>query len=156
LNADTPLAARLSVLEASFREVASLRMAGVPVLNSRLRVQAVGFAVEAAEPSVAGGVLVTPWFMNLLRLPLAAQAAASLLPAGAKGLRRWGNHEIEFIGAHENTIGGYEMSSLFSPMFEFADQAAAVATAQEVLALLRPLAQPARRGFLFGRSAAAA
>jgi hypothetical protein len=49
-------------------------------------------------------------------------------------------------------------------MFEFADQAAALATAREVLALLRPappaaqaarpdsaLPVPARRGFLFGR-----
>jgi [NiFe] hydrogenase assembly HybE family chaperone len=158
VNPAQGLAARLALLQAVFEDVAATRMAGVPVLNVRLAVQAVGFEPEAADPAVALGVLVTPWFMNLLRLPLDATAQATMAAPGAKREHDCGPHRLEFIGALEPALGRYEMSSLFSPMFEFADQAAALATAREVLAQLRPPAvpQPARRGFLFGRAAAGA
>ena len=69
-EADT-LPERVATLERAFRQVAETRMQGVPLLNAALQVQAVGFAPLADEPGVALGVLVTPWFMNLLRLPLA-------------------------------------------------------------------------------------
>jgi [NiFe] hydrogenase assembly HybE family chaperone len=155
-------------LEAVFADVATTRMAGVPVLHPGLQVRAVGFAPEAGPSPVLCGVLVTPWFMNLLRLPLNAAAAASMLAPGAKAERNVGPRCFEFIGAVEPALGRYEASSLYSPMFEFADQAAALATAHAVLALLRPApatlpststttaasAAPARRGFLFGRTAA--
>ena len=62
--------ARVERLEAVFRDIAATRMVGVPLLHPGLQVQAVGFAPEP-EGSSALGVLVTPWFMNLLRLPLA-------------------------------------------------------------------------------------
>lgn len=154
------LQARCGALEAAYEQIGRTRMAGVPVLNAKLQVQAVGFVVEADEAQVACGVLVTPWFMNLLRLPLDAQVA--MLAVGAKAERDCGPQRFEFIGAFEDAVGAFEAASLYSPMFEFADQAAAVATAQEVLRLLRPLPEPAqpaqaaRRGFLFGRSAVAA
>jgi len=145
------LAARTALLETAFRDIACQRMAGVPVLHARLHVQAVGF--EAAE-GVAVGVLVTPWFMNLLRLPLGDDAA--MLPVGAKADREVGLRRFEFIGAHEPVLGAFEACPLFSPMFDFADQAAAVATAQAVLQQLRPEPVPPLRGFLFGRSASGA
>lgn len=137
------MADRLEALEATFRRIATTRMRGVPVLHAALSVQAVGFALE---PGVAGsapvlmGVLVTPWFMNVLRLPVtlvADEAAAGLLPVGATAVRRYGAHPLDFLGAHEPSIGAFEQASLFSPMFGFADQPAAVATAREVLRLLR-------------------
>jgi [NiFe] hydrogenase assembly HybE family chaperone len=165
MTAAGALAARVGRLEAAFRTVQATRMAGVPVLNPRLAVQAVGFEPAADEPAVALGVLVTPWFMNLVRLPLAAAAEVAMAAPGHKVQRDVAAHSFEFIGAHEEASGGYEASSLYSPMFEFADQAVAVATARAVLALLRPapaapvvpapgLPEPARRGFLFGRAAA--
>jgi len=143
------MAERLETLEATFRRIATTRMRGVPVLHAGLSVQAVGFT---REPVVAGsksasmplpmlmGVLVTPWFMNVLRLPLtsvAEAAMAGLLPVGVTGGRRYGEHHLDFVGAHEPTLGAFEQASLFSPMFSFADQPAAVATAHEVLRLLR-------------------
>ena len=143
------MADRLEMLEATFRRIATTRMRGVPVLHAGLSVQAVGFV---REPVAAGskltpipmlmGVLVTPWFMNVLRLPVtpvADAAAAGLLPVGATAVRRYGAHPLDFLGAHEPSIGAFEQASLFSPRFAFADQPAAVATAQEVLHLLRPL-----------------
>jgi [NiFe] hydrogenase assembly HybE family chaperone len=161
-----------ALLEACFCEIAATRMLGVPVLNPNLRVQAVGFECDAAETDVAVGILITPWFMNLLRMPMNDAAGQGMLAIGIKAERDCGAHRFEFIGSHEAATGAFEAASLYSPMFEFADQAAAVATACEVLKLLRPVAAmqpvdvavavavaveaPARRGFLFGRGAVAA
>jgi len=151
------LATRLQALEAAFRHIAATRMDGVPVLNPRLEVQAVGFEVSE-DGSHALGVLVTPWFMNLLRLPL--QGDVTPLAVRAVAARDIGTRRLDFIGAFEPGVGAFEACSLFSPMFEFANQAAAVATAQEALKELRAAphapALPARRGFLLGRSGAAA
>jgi [NiFe] hydrogenase assembly HybE family chaperone len=161
------LADRVAALEAAFRDIAATRMHGVPVLHADLSVQAVGFEAEV-DGAWALGVLVTPWFMNLLRLPLQAHTPTTLA-VGVSAPRDIGAQRFDFIGAHEGAIGGFEASSLFSPMFAFEDQSAAVATAREVLALLRtpPASAPApvtrkpaevvpsRRGFLFGRTGAA-
>jgi [NiFe] hydrogenase assembly HybE family chaperone len=176
---------RIELLERTFRHIATTRMAGVPVLHAPLQVRAVGFAPLPEAPGWLCGVLVTPWFMNLLRLPLepladiASASAAGCLEVGRDLQRRIGGEALYFVGAHEERLGHFEQCSLYSPMFHFADQAAAVATAAEVMKLLRsppaaepatsssslpvplpspmpspPSAQvnrPARRGFLLGR-----
>lgn len=160
IDHDSTLAAHVAALEAGFRAIASSRMAGLALLHPKLEVQALGFARETLNAEVALGVLVTPWFMSLLRLPLSAAAAPDMLPVGHKLERDCGSRRFEFIGAQEIGLGRYESSSLCSPMFDFADTAAARATALEVLALLRPVPAtsvaptclPARRSFLFGRS----
>ena len=159
---------RVPRLVAAFEQIARTRMAGVPVLNAALSVEAVGFEPQADAAGESGvvGVLVAPWFMNLIWLP--ADAADESHRIGETRLHVLGGARFEFIGAHEPSIGAYSACSMFSPMFEFADQAAARATAQAVLESLRaapmptpapsaPVAEPApaRRSFLFGRSAAA-
>ena len=168
------LAARVARLCHAFEVVQHTRMQGVPLLNPALRVEAVGFAAVEGE-GAALGVLVTPWFMNLVWLPLHADAAQALAvgvaagtaagelwPPGQARLREVGGERFEFIGADEETIGPYALCSLFSPMFEFQTQAVARATAEAVLAALRPApaagpgapsaaSAPARRSFLFGR-----
>jgi [NiFe] hydrogenase assembly HybE family chaperone len=174
---------RVQTLQQAFTHIALTRMAGVPLLHPRLAVQAVGFEPEPGDTGLALGVLITPWFMNLMRLPFTAEAAQALPAPGEHAAITLAGHSLEFIGAHEDRVGRYALCSLFSPMAEFADQAAAVATAREVLALLRPTAPltpvveipaaqaavvaspapavrdtapPARRGFLLGRSSARA
>lgn len=153
------LAHRVQALRQAFEEIARSRMAGLPLVNPRLAVACVGFRAEADE-DLALGVLVTPWCMNLLRLPLRADAVA--LRPGEMGERDCGARRFDFVGAHEHGIGAFEAASLFSPMFEFVDQHAALATAEEALKELRGRfavvlpEQPARRGFLFGRRAGAA
>jgi [NiFe] hydrogenase assembly HybE family chaperone len=150
------LQTQVARLETVFRDIAATRMEGVPLLHAGLQVQAVDFAPEP-EGDFALGVLVTPWFMNLMRLPL---GTAEVLALGQVGPQRLGEHRLRFIGAHEAAFGAYEMCSLASPMFEFADQQAAVATAREVLVRLRSSAttpsapDPRRRGFLLGRGSA--
>lgn len=140
---------------ARFAEIAATRMQGVPVLNAQLSVEALGFAERHDARDGSDGVLgllITPWFMNLLWLP---RDAAAPLAAGAARERRFGERSLSFVGAADERLGAYESCSLFSPMFEFPDQASARATAEQVLALLAEAPPPApllgRRALLFGR-----
>jgi [NiFe] hydrogenase assembly HybE family chaperone len=152
---------RGAALELLFNKIACTRMRDVPVQNPAVRVQAIGFAPAPDEPGILLGVLVTPWFMNLVRLPAqACLPGATLLTTGNKGNRAVGPQSFEFVGAFEPDMGAFEVCSLFSPMFEFANHAAAADTANEILRLLRtPVTStpstaetlPSRRGFLFGR-----
>jgi [NiFe] hydrogenase assembly HybE family chaperone len=152
---------RVAELQALFLHIAATRMDGVPILNPALRVQAVGF--EPVADAAAGiGVLITPWFMNLVWLPLDPETADAAAP-GVTRDRRVGNDVFPFIGASESGFGRYEVCSLFSPMFEFVDHDAALATAMAVLEeLRRPLPAPpkapdrSRRALLMGRDAAGA
>jgi [NiFe] hydrogenase assembly HybE family chaperone len=136
--------ARVAQLERVFAHIGATRMHGVPVLNTALRVQAVGFEVVAeSDKQVLQGILITPWFMNLLRLPLASNKVSVVVP-GSKRCHLCGEQLFEFIAGQEEALGCFEACSLFSPMFEFADQAGAVFTATEILKLLRtPQSQPA-------------
>ncbi len=161
-------AQRVQLLQQCFAHIERTRMAGVPVLNQALHVAAVDFAPEMTpapgSDAVLYGVLVTPWFMNLVRLPMDAAAAAGMAGVGVRVARTLGQREFDFLGCHETQVGAFESCSLFSPMFEFIDQVAAETTAREVLRQLREVsppvtpqpASPARRGFLFGRAKAVA
>jgi len=155
------IAQRVTALQALFSRIAATRMDGVPILNPALRVQAVGFEATA-DSSTAVGVLITPWFMNLVWLPLDPQATDLAAP-GTTRERRVGNEVFSFLGAHEDGFGHYEVCSLFSPMFEFVDHDAAQATALAVLEALRrpvPAQRPqpdrSRRALLLGRGATGA
>lgn len=84
-------------------------MRGVPVLNSALRVEAVGFTPWLGN---CLGVLITPWFMNLMLLPdqggeweelAVGVRVTQVFPSGAYG----------FIVCSEEGIGRYLMCSLF-------------------------------------------
>jgi [NiFe] hydrogenase assembly HybE family chaperone len=155
-------------LEQLFAEIASTRMRDVPVQNTALHVQAIGFAPDPQRAGVWLGILITPWFMNLVRLAsLQVAPQAGFLAERDKAPRQFGNTKFDFIGAFELSMGAFETCSLFSPMFEFANHNAAVATATEILSKLRQTAPapapnpksptaPSRRGFLFGRPAAPA
>jgi len=160
MSAHLQLAERTHALEALFRDIALTRMAGVPVLHPGVRVEAVDFIAHADEGDAqpgALGVLMTPWFMNLVWFPLERHDSAGRV--GVSRSRECGSETFEFITAHEERFGSFEACSLFSPMFQFANHAAARDTAAAVLASLRakPVGSieqpPARRSFLFGRSA---
>jgi [NiFe] hydrogenase assembly HybE family chaperone len=155
---------RVSALVAHFVRVQTERMQGIPLLNPALRVEAVGFewieAEQAAEP-VAEGVLITPWFMSLLRLPSVNGPHGNRV--GRKAVRDFGSERFEFIGAHDPAIGYHETCALFSPMNGFTSQDLARETALASLALVRPVPDasvespvaaeplPARRAFFMAR-----
>ena len=135
---------RVDALTRHFARVQTERMAGLPLLNPALSVEAVGFEWaaqtedEAGSPPVAEGVLVTPWFMSLVRLPLAVLPHGNRV--GCRAVRRFGNERFDFIGGHDEAIGWHETCALFSPMNGFSSQALARETALASLALLRPAA----------------
>jgi [NiFe] hydrogenase assembly HybE family chaperone len=116
-------------LERVFSRIHRERMHGVPILNPALRVQCVGFRPWGEH---CLGVLITPWFLNIVLLPCEPDAWDGLR-VGQKVLHGFPSGPYELIVGHEDDIGRYQMCSLFSPVFEFEDQAAAVAVAEVVL-----------------------
>jgi [NiFe] hydrogenase assembly HybE family chaperone len=150
------LAERLSALELAFNAIAEQRMAGVAVMHPRVHVQADPFVLLDAQ--MALGVLITPWFMNLLRLPLTRSDERRV---GAQATHHIGAHVIEFTSAFEAAIGAFECCSVYSPLTQFEDHAAVHATAQALMRALLPAGaddvKPAlgRRALLFGPRAAA-
>ncbi len=129
------------LLERIFLRIQQERMQGVPILNPRLQVQAVGF-----RPLEDGwcGILITPWFMNLIQLP-ATGTDCSHLRVGAPLSREFPAGAVESIVAHEKELGHYLSCSLYSPTLEFPTQRHAVATAQNFLqTLFEPPAQTHR------------
>lgn len=117
-------------LEAAYRAIRAERMRGVPILNEALDVAAVGFAPWEGRWL---GAMVTPWFMNLMLVPLDAEAWT---PVASGRKRRYGlpAGEYEFIGGDDPLLGEHQMCSLFSPMFDFADMETATLTAKLALA----------------------
>ncbi len=124
-------------LERAFARIERERMRDVPILNPRLRVEAVGFQPWQGHWI---GILVTPWFMNALLLP----GTGDPWPARNTGdAHAWplpiGN--CEFIAGYEEEIGEYHLCSLMSPVLQLEDQEAARIAAQAALDTL--LAPPA-------------
>ena len=136
-------------LEAAFNAILQTRMHDVPVLNPALSVQALEFLRYQQDWL---GVLITPWFMNLLLLPAPDSTWQTQAP-GSKFSRTFPYGVFEFTVANEAPLGVYAVCSLFSPMFQFADQAAAVAAAKAALQglLTSPAPRPvSRRDLLRG------
>jgi len=128
-----------------FSHIARTTMADVPICNPDLFVEAVGFHRRGER---IFGMVVTPWFLNLMITgvkdkPLAEAsvggAAAYRLPAG----------EVDCIVNSVPDLGRVDSCSLFSPMDAFENQEAARETAAHALAaLFHPLPEdetPARR-----------
>lgn len=141
-------------LAACYREIGRLRMAGLPICNTALAVEAVGFRALGGE---LFGMLVTPWCMNLALLDLPDAPPRPALPVGAERDYLFPAGTISFTVARVEPFGRVDAASLFSPMHEFASQEAARAIALAALeaVLAAPSHQAAsRRGLLFGRGAA--
>jgi [NiFe] hydrogenase assembly HybE family chaperone len=112
-------------LVGAFRAAAT-RMAGLPFVNPALDIEAVGFAPWQGHWL---GVMLTPWFMNLI---LAPRDVAAWQPSlqGEKRCYRFPAGVYEFIGAQDDVVGEYQLCSLFSPVLQFEDQATARLVAQ--------------------------
>ena len=109
----------------AFRAAAA-RMEGLSFVNPALAVEAVGFAPWQGHWL---GVMLTPWFMNLVLAPRDAAAWRSL-PQGEKRCYRFPAGDFDFIGARDELAGDYQLCSLFSPVLQFDDQPTARMVAQ--------------------------
>ena len=120
-------------LVAAFGRIAATRMAGLPLNNPALRVQAVGF--RAQDDGYLVGVLVTPWAINLVMLAPTPSRELQLAPDRR---RTWDfpSGSYEFMGGEEPECGAYQFCSLFSPAFEFSSQESAETMARDVMEAL--------------------
>ncbi|MCA0869534.1 [NiFe]-hydrogenase assembly chaperone HybE [Seohaeicola saemankumensis] len=126
------LAPRTQALVADFTEVWHAKMRDVPMVNKLLHVQAVGFRIYEGRPL---GVLIAPWFMNLIQLPDEGEDWSGLTP-GDKEVIAFPSGDYEFLHNTREQTGGYKACSLFSPMGEFRSQNQAVDVASAVMVAL--------------------
>lgn len=115
-----------------FSDILQQRMDGIPIVNSRLGVAATPF-MQWQEFYL--GVLSTPWFMNLVLVPATLDCRENLerYTVGQKLTHLFPSGLYEFTVSNEPAIGHFETCSLFSPMFDFPDQATVLTTADEVM-----------------------
>ncbi|MGB5626232.1 MAG: [NiFe]-hydrogenase assembly chaperone HybE [Woeseiaceae bacterium] len=103
-------------------------MRDLPIVNACLKVEAVGFQQYESHQL---GVLITPWFMNLVLLPgndeWAENAQGDLtsidFPSGA----------IDFTTSRDDVLGTYLTAVLFRSVSDIPDQRMARALALQVL-----------------------
>lgn len=140
-------------LEDYFNAILAGRMRDLPIINPKLKVQALGF-VRLKQDWL--GALITPWFMNLLLLPAGEDCDWQRLAPGSAFERPFPFGSFEFAVVDEAQLGRYAVCSLFSPMFQFADHADAVTAAQAALQALLTIPEPralSRRALLRGHLA---
>jgi len=119
-----------------YREIGTRVMHELPIYHDALVVEALGFTGFNGRIL---GIMITPWFMNVVTPAEQGTAGSSetiVFPAGA----------VEFTRADIADVGCIGSCSLFSPMFQFEDMAAARAAAEAALAALMTPAEDARVG----------
>lgn len=119
---------RIAQLLSASRTAAETTMKGLPIVNPRLEIEAVGFRAFGGG---LVGALVTPWSINAVFIPPPGPTAPARgwvrqLPAGA----------VDFLPLLLEDGSRVEIASLFSPALEFDSQDAARATAAEAIELL--------------------
>ncbi|MDX1500260.1 MAG: [NiFe]-hydrogenase assembly chaperone HybE [Woeseiaceae bacterium] len=144
------MTAGVTALVDHFRAIAAGKMQGLPIVNPALDVEAVGFARDAEGHET--GVLIAPWFMNLVILP--ATDAWDALPAGATVDWSLPSGRYEMTVCRDDRLGTYLTAVLFRSVTDFPDRATARAVAREIVAVLgRPPAQPDGAGRRLSRRA---
>ncbi|WOH52215.1 [NiFe]-hydrogenase assembly chaperone HybE [Bradyrhizobium sp. sBnM-33] len=134
------------MLSAAYRDIADRTMRDLPIFNEALSVEAI--ALRAREGRIVG-MMVTPWFMNVVT-PMRDGISQSSPGPGSNLRLRFPAGEIEFTVSDLVPVGSIASYSLFSPMFEFEDMASARATAEAALAALM---SPANRAASHGTDA---
>jgi len=115
-----------------FETIDLQRMQDMPLRNGKLSVESVGFQVYQDHLL---GVLITPWFMNLVMLPLRDKDRAGL-KAGHRTRWRFPGESVEFITSPLPKFGWIHSAALYSSVSGFPDQDAAREVATEALARL--------------------
>lgn len=104
------------------------RMQGLPIVNPELAVEAVGFRAFDAHRL---GILITPWFMNLVLLP--ATDDWDGCEAGATVELTLPDGDYEFTICCDDALGTYLSAVLFRTVTDFPDQSIARDVAIEIL-----------------------
>ena len=104
------------------------RMQGLPFVNSQLAVEAIGFR-EFQDFEI--GVLITPWFMNLILLT--GDDVGADVVQGHTINATFPSGDIEFTAAQDEELGLYFSAVLFSSVIDIPDQITARDLATEVM-----------------------
>lgn len=120
-------------LEQAYIQIQHTRMSGLPIVNPVLQVTVVDPRTWAG---LFVGVLITPWCMNLVALPLPGARALAPAPAGTTCTLDLPAGRYDLLTAHLPQIGQYLSGSIYSPMDAFSCHAEAVSTARAALDLL--------------------
>lgn len=115
----------------SFYQEADIRMRDLPMHNPLLQVKAVGFQsgyLDQNEDLI--GVMLTPWFMNLIIIPEDNRWSSEQL--GEKIEFKLPSGRYEFIVNWYPETGGFASCSVFSLMHEFKSLQQAEAEASAV------------------------
>lgn len=108
-------------------------MRDIPIYNEKIAIEAIGFRPFGEGELL--GVMLTPWFMNLIMLPIKpapmdmaeiGRTVSIELPAGKRA----------FVTGGDEPIGLYQAHSLHSPVLNFTLPGQAQAEARRMLALL--------------------
>ncbi|MBB4197165.1 hypothetical protein CCR94_14105 [Rhodoblastus sphagnicola] len=129
------LAARL---EQHFAELFERCMKDMPICNFSLQVACVGFQPFG---DFTLGIVLTPWFMNICAAPRAGAPKVEDQPGATRTLALPAGN-VDFLATD---LDGERLlfASLFSPMQDFVDHAAALATAEAAMAALMKTPDPA-------------
>lgn len=103
-------------------------MRELPIINANLRVEAIGFR---PFQDMEAGVLITPWFMNLILLP--GITCTAELEQGRKINVGFPSGDIEFTAAQDEDLGLYLSAVLFSTVDDFENQETARAIATQIM-----------------------
>lgn len=131
---------RVAGIVERFREIGDENIKGLPIYNDALEVEAVGFT-EFGDDVI--GVLVTPWFMNLMVLP-GEHTPWDPSQIGAKRTRTLPSGETDFVIGGDEVVGAYDSRSIKSPMNGVKTQERARFLAEAALAeaLTPPRSEP--------------
>jgi len=103
-------------------------MRDLPIVNGRLAVEAVGFRQFEGHQL---GVLITPWFMNLVLLPATDRWADNA--QGTMTALDFPSGKIDFTVTQDRELGTYLSAVLFCSVSDIPDQAKARDLAQQVM-----------------------
>ena len=125
-----------------FQQIGVERILGLPIYNDALTVEAVDF-----QPCEGGliGVLVTPWFMNIMLLPEDTGPYQSQ-QLGEKVKYQLLSGEHEFVIGEDEEIGRYLFRTITSPTNCYKKQIAAVNSGSKVLRSLLTPPEPKEDG----------
>lgn len=119
--------------ESGFTQIANTRMRGLPIVNPRLHVRALGFERFMGQWF---GVVVTPWSI-LAILACADPHTWQPLEATRSRTVKMPSGEYEFVGMDDPLLGRYLACRLMSPLLDVPDQRTAEAIALQALRLMK-------------------
>ncbi len=123
-------------IEEHFAKLLNTHMAKSLMLNSALRVEAVGFC-EWEDNHLC--VVITPWFMSLFLVPTKDNAPDN----GSIRNHLFKSGSYAFTAAKDELIGNYETCTLFTSMSNFTSHSQARDVALETIRLLLGQEKPA-------------